>query len=97
MPLFVGALVGWLISALRQYLPGIVGRVLLTLGIGFATHTMVMPAFRALFESYVAQLAPTLHAYFYAFGFDVCATIVFSALAARQTQRVLLSKMGSSA
>ena len=83
MPVIIASIVGWLISALRQYLPGIVGRILLTLGFGFATSTLVMPAFRALFESYVAQLSPTLNAYFYAFGLDVCATILFSALSVR--------------
>ena len=97
MPAIVLALVGWLISALRQYLPGIVGRILLTLGIGLATHTLVMPGFRAIFESYVAQLPPVLYAYFGALGLDVVATIIFSALAARQTQKVLLKRVGGAA
>lgn len=95
MPLIVGAIVAALINALRTYLPGIVGRVLLALGIGFATHTLAMPALLGMLQTRASGLPAILLAYFGAFGIDVAITIILSALAARAAQRALLTKLGA--
>lgn len=95
MPLIIGALVSALINALRTYLPGIAGRVLLALGIGFATHTLAMPALLGMLQARAAGLPAVLLQYFGALGFDVAITIILSALAARAAQRALLTKLGS--
>lgn len=93
MPAILGALVTLLIQALRQYLPGIVGRILLALGIGFATHTIAMPALKAFIQSKVAGLPGVLYAYFEATGFGVFTTMVLSAYLAVHAQKAILSKI----
>lgn len=93
MPLLIGALVAALMNALRAYLPGIVGRVLLALGIGFVTHTLAMPALLGMIQTRASGMPALLLAYFGACGFDVAITIILSALAARASQKVLLSKL----
>lgn len=96
MPAVVMALVGWFISALRQYLPGIVGRVLLALGIGFVVKTVALPSLLALVASRVDAFTPTMRAYFGAFGIDMAVTIILSACAARAGQKMLLRRMSGS-
>ena len=93
MPMIIGALVAALINAARMYLPGIVGRILLALGIGFVTHKLAMPALLGMLQGYVNQLPGVLRAYFGAIGLDVCATMIFSALAARMAQKTILKKL----
>lgn len=95
MPLIIGALISALIGALRQYLPGIVGRLLLTIGIGFVTHTLAMPALLGMIQAKVSSLPPILFAYYGATGLDVCVTMWLSAIAAKATQRILLQKLGT--
>lgn len=94
MPLIIGALVSALFGAARTYLPGIVGRVLLTLGIGLAAHKLAVPALMGMVQTRVSGLPSVLLAYFGAFGLDVAITIILSALAARAAQKVLLTKLG---
>lgn len=95
MPLILGALVSLLMNAARMYLPGIVGRILLTLGIGFVTHQVAMPAILSVIQAKVSALPPFLFAYFGAFGLDVAVTIWVSAFAAKAAQKVLLSRLGT--
>ena len=94
MKAIIFALVGYLISALREYLPGIVGRILLALGIGLATQAIAMPAMLAFVQSKVDGMPEKIVGYFGALGMDVVCTLLFSALAARAAQRVLLKKIG---
>lgn len=93
MPLLIPVIVAALMNALRTYLPGIVGRVLLALGIGFATHTLAMPALIGMVQARASGLPSLLLQYFGALGIDVAITIILSALAANASQRVLLSKL----
>ncbi len=93
MPLLIGALVTALINALRAWLPGIVGRILLTFGIGFATQTLAMPALIGFVQSRMAGMPSVLLAYAGALGIDVAVTMVLSAIAAGRLQRVALSKV----
>lgn len=93
MPLIIGALVSALIGALRQWLPGIVGRLLLAFGIGMVTHKVAMPALLGYIQSRVSGMPAVMVAYFGACGIDVCITLILSALAAVRAQRVILSKV----
>lgn len=95
MPQIILALVAMLISALRQYLPGIIGRVLLALGIGFVTHEVAMPALKSFVESQYGQLPPILQAYWGATGIGIAITMLLSAWIAGRTQKAVLSKLES--
>lgn len=92
MPAILGALGAMLIQLLRQYLPGILGRVLLAFGIGFTAHTIAMPALLAFIQTKVAGLPGVLASYFGASGFDVVCTMIISTAIAVRAQRVFLSK-----
>lgn len=92
MPAIIGALVAFLLSALRQYLPGIIGRVLLMFGIALVTHEVAMPALKAMIQTYMSGLPTVMLAYAGALGIDKAVTIVLSAIIATRSQRVLLSR-----
>jgi Protein of unknown function (DUF2523). len=94
--MIIGALVAALLQALRQYLPGIIGRVLLAFGIGFATNTIAMPALKAFIQSKLGALPSVLYAYVEATGFGVAVTMVLSAYLAARAQAVVLSKLKAS-
>lgn len=93
MPAIIGALVAALIGALRAYLPGIIGRVLLMFGIGLATHELAMPALKTMIQTYFAGLPSVLLAYAGALGFDKAVTLILSAALAVRAQRVLLTRL----
>lgn len=95
MPAIISALVASLLTAARTYLPGIVGRILLTLGIGFATHQVALPAVRSVFQSYWGQLGEVIRAYGGAVGLDVAASIIIGALVAKAAQKFTLTKLGT--
>jgi branched-subunit amino acid ABC-type transport system permease component len=92
--MIIGALVSLLIQALRQYLPGIVGRVLLAFGIGMTVNKVVMPALENFVRSKVGGLPSVLYSYFGATGFDVAVTLILSAIFAARAQRVIMTKLG---
>lgn len=94
MPMIIGALISALISALRTYLPGIVGRVLIALGIGFATETIAMPALKGFIQSKLGGLPAVLVAYWDATGIGIMVTMILSAMLANRAQRAFLSKLG---
>ncbi|MEX5404634.1 DUF2523 family protein [Stenotrophomonas sp. WED208] len=95
MPQILAALVALLVSALRQYLPGIIGRVLLAFGIGFVTHEVAMPALKGYVESKFGALPPLFQAYWGATGIGVAVTMILSAWFATRAQAAVLSKIGS--
>ena len=96
MPAIIGALVAMLINGLRQYLPGMIGRVLLAFGIALATHEIGLPALKAFVQQYMQGLPSVLLAYAGALGMDKAATIVISAAIAVRAQRVILTKISGS-
>lgn len=96
MPLILGALVSLLMSALRQYLPGIVGRVLLAFGIGLFTHKMALPALKAFIQSKLPGLGAVGVAYWDATGIGIMVTMILSAIAASRAQKVVMSKLSGS-
>lgn len=95
MPAIIGALVAALIGALRQYLPGILGRVLLTFGIALVTNEVALPALKGFVQGYFGGLPSVLLAYAGALAFDKAVTLILSAAVAVRAQRVILSKIGT--
>lgn len=93
MPAIIAALVAAFFQAARQYLPGIVGRILAAFGIGIFSHTIAMPALMAFIQSRVSGLPAIFLAYFGALGFDVVATMFISAALAVKAQKVFLGKL----
>lgn len=95
MPLILGALGALLMQMLRQYLPGILGRVLLAFGIGFVTHKLAMPALKAFIETKVSGLPALVVAYWGATGLSVATTMLLSCWLAVIAQKAFLAKLGS--
>lgn len=93
MPAILGALGALIIQLLRQYMPGIVGRVLLAFGITLAASTIALPALENFIQSKVNGGPAVMVAYFYALGIDVAVTMILSTIAAVRAQRVFLSKI----
>lgn len=93
MPLIIGALVAALIGAARLYLGGIVGRALLTLGIGFVTHKFVLPAITGLIAEYIGRLPAFAVAYIGALGLDVAFVMIVSAWIAVKVQSFTVEKI----
>lgn len=87
MPLILGALGALLMQLARQYLPGIIGRVLLVFGIGLVAHEVGLPALKAFINSKLTNLGPIMFAYFEATGFGIFVTMVLSAYIAMRVQR----------
>ena len=95
MPAIIMALVTALVGAARQYLPGIVGRLLLALGIGLAADQLVLPTLNGMIQSQLSGMPSVVYAYAGALGIDKAATMILSALAARASQKVLLKKLSN--
>lgn len=93
MPALIGALVAALLQALRTYLPGLVGRVLLAFGIGMFTHSIAMPALKSYVASKLAGLGAVGVAYWDATGLGIMVTMILSAIVAAKSQKVVLSKL----
>lgn len=94
MPAIIGALVALLIQGARQYLPGIVGRVLFAFGIGMTMHTIALPALKAFIASKISALTPIMAIYFEATGIGIMFTMILSAIIATVAQRAFLAKLG---
>ncbi|WDL15995.1 DUF2523 domain-containing protein [Xanthomonas campestris pv. campestris] len=95
MPAIIGALIAGLLQALRTYLPGIVGRILLAFGIGLTTHAVALPAMKAVIQGFLGRLPTVMYAYFEASGCGIATTMVLSAVIAARSQSVILTKLGS--
>lgn len=93
MPVVIGALVAAIITALRTYLPAIIGRVLLALGIGLAVKEVAIPSMLALINTYLVALPSVFLAYFGALKIDVCISLILSAYAAKAAQKAMLAKL----
>ncbi|MDR2872068.1 MAG: DUF2523 domain-containing protein [Xanthomonadaceae bacterium] len=95
MPAIIAALVAAIINAARHYLPGILGRCMLALGIGFFVHEIGFPALKSFLQSYVSGLPSVLISYFDASGIGAAVTMIISAIVAVRSQRLILSKLSS--
>lgn len=96
MPQILGALVALLFQAARQYLPGIVGRILLAFGIGMFTHKVALPAMKSFLSALLPSMGPVGMAYFEASGTGVAITLILSAYAAAVGQKVFMAKLKAS-
>lgn len=96
MPQIIGALVALLIGAAREYLPGIIGRLLAAFGIGLFTHKVALPAMKSFISALLPGLGSIGMAYFEASGAGAAITIILSAIAAALGQKVILSKLKGS-
>ena len=96
MPHIIAALVAALVGAAREYLPGIVGRVLLAFGIGVFTHQVALPALKSFIASKLPALGSVGVAYWDATGIGIMVTMILSAIAAVKAQKVILSKLSAS-
>lgn len=92
MPAIIGLAISLLIDLLRKYLPGIVGRILLTLGFTFVTQTVAMPSLLAMIQTRVSGMPSVMLAYFGALRLDVCISLILSAMAANKAQQLIFSK-----
>lgn len=99
LPVVIGvaasAIGGFLFNAARQYLPGIVGRVLTALGLGFFLNEVAVPSLLGMIQSQVGGLPGVMASYFGALGLDVCTTIILSAVAGRAAHKMVLGKLTS--
>jgi hypothetical protein len=90
MPIFLAALFGGLV----QLAGSLVGRVLIALGIGYATYTGVstgIGAIQSTVQSYLTGAPATIAAMLGVLKADVCVSILVSAIVARLTLKGLTS------
>jgi hypothetical protein len=86
--------VGYFFDLARGLLAGIVGRVLGTLGIGFASYSLLLPSIVAFIQQHLNALTPQQQALAGAIHIDVFCTMVFSALAWKLGTRVKPIRIG---
>ncbi|MEQ7821054.1 hypothetical protein ABQX81_22010 [Xanthomonas hortorum pv. hederae] len=96
MPMIIASLIAALMQALRTYLPGIVGKVLLAFGIGLVANEIAMPALKSFIQSKLGGLGALGVAYWDATGLGIMVTMIISAILAVQSHRVLLKKLSGS-
>jgi hypothetical protein len=82
-----GRLMVWLMAT---YLGQWVLRIMITLGISFATVKISLPLLMSFVQNYVGGLPADLYQYFGAVGGDVVVTMIMSALMARGIGSVAL-------
>ncbi|QIK81672.1 DUF2523 domain-containing protein [Lysobacter sp. HDW10] len=93
MPAILFAAGALLLDLAKRYLPTLVGRLMLAMGIGLATNNLVLPQLKALVQAQVGGLPGIIVAYFGALGLDKAFTIILSALAANAAAKVFLKKL----
>lgn len=86
---------GFLFNAARQYLPGIIGRCLAALGIGFLLNEVAIPSLLGMIQSQLAGLGAFTVSYFGALGLDIVCSIIIGATAGRATQKLVLGKIAA--
>jgi uncharacterized membrane protein required for colicin V production len=87
-------IVGFFFDHLRGLLAGIVGRVMVTLGIGLASYTAILPHVVEFVQNYVYSLDASTQALLGALHFDVFLTMIFSALATKMGTKVKPIRVG---
>jgi hypothetical protein len=83
----------WIVVALAASMSGLIGRVLLAMGIGYATYEFAMPAFVNMIRGQLSGLPGTMIAVLAAAKVDVAITILFSAISARMASRIIFRKV----
>ena len=75
--------IGHFFSALRGFLPGIVGRVLIALGIGVTSYTFLLPEILSWVQGYFNVLSPETLSLLGAMNIDRAFNLVISAINAK--------------
>lgn len=82
-------LVGIIIAALSSFFV----RLLLSLGIGWATYTVVLPNLLGFIFQKIQALPPTAYQTLGILQFDICVTIIVSAYAAKTLAGFFITKL----
>lgn len=91
LPAVIG---GVLVTLARIWLASIIGRVLLTIGIGLFAYTYAVPSLTQFVGAQFSALPAFVRHSVGASGIDVVCTAVLSALAVKATARVFFGKVG---
>lgn len=91
LPAVIG---GVLVTLARTWLASIIGRVLLTMGIGLFAYTYAVPSLVQFVGAQFTALPAFVRFSVGASGIDVVCTAVLSALAVKATARVFFAKVG---
>ncbi|GAA0709471.1 DUF2523 family protein [Dokdonella soli] len=91
MPVLIAALVGALWNLARAVLPGIVGKILITLGLTFATTKLVLPDLIAFLQSHMGGVSGDVLALLGYLNVDKAMVMIISAGVARTAGKAVLS------
>lgn len=87
-------LVSYFFDIGRTLSSGIVGRMLLTLGIGAATYTFLLPELVAFLQQYLNSMSQGMIDLLGALHIDKALTMIFSALGVKMGTRVQPIRLG---
>jgi hypothetical protein len=92
MPAILIGLVGLLWDVARAVLPSIVGKIMLTLGLTWATTTLVLPDLLAFVQSHASGMPAAAVSFLAYINFDKAITMILSAGVARTAGKAVLSR-----
>lgn len=92
MPALLAALPALLVSLLRVWLVSLVGRVLLTVGVGVFAYNVAVPELMSWVGAQFNALPEFVRLSAGRMGLDVFASMILSALAVKATARVFFGK-----
>lgn len=84
---------GFFFNALRGFLPGIVGKVISTLGIGMATYSYILPQVVDFIQTFLNSMPQEAINLLGALRVDIALTIVFSAYATKLGTKITPIKL----
>lgn len=93
---FHKALVGFFFDTLRTLLAPLVGRVMVTLGIGFMSYSMLLPELVSFVQQFLNDMSPDMVAVLGAIKVDKGLTLCFSAIGVRMGMKVSAIRLGGS-
>lgn len=86
--------IGFFFRVLRALLGPLIGRVLVFLGIGLASYTMLLPELIAFVQQFLNDLSPEMIAVLAALQVDKALTLIFSAMGVKMGMRVSAVRLG---
>jgi predicted transporter len=89
---WIATLVGALWNVARDVLPGIVGRIMLTLGLSYATTSLALPAVKAFVQARMTGVPADVVLLLGALQFDKAIVMILSAGVAVRASRLTLSR-----
>ena len=91
---FHKALVGFFFDTLRALLAPLVGRVMVTLGVGFMSYTMLLPELVSFVQQFLDGMSSEMVALLGALHVDKALTLIFSAMGVKMGARVSAIRLG---